>query len=56
MKQISDYVCVMQNGRIIEQGSTQEIFESPKSNYTKKLLILHLKGLKKIIQKETQKF
>ena len=31
VKQISDYVCVMQNGKIIEQGSTQEIFETPKS-------------------------
>ena len=46
----------MQNGKIIEQGSTQEIFESPKSNYTKKLLNFHLKALKKIIQKEFHKF
>ena len=47
VKQISDYVCVMQNGKIIEQGSTQEIFESPKSNYTKKLLNSSPKGFKK---------
>ncbi len=47
VKQISDYVCVMQNGKIIEQGSTQEIFESPKSNYTIKLLNSSPKGFKK---------
>ena len=47
VKQISDYVCVMQNGKIIEQGSTQEIFESPKSNYTKKLLSSSPKGFRK---------
>ena len=47
VKQISDYVCVMQNGKIIEQGSTQEIFEAPKSNYTKKLLNSSPKGFKK---------
>ena len=47
VKQISDTVCVMQNGKIIEQGSTQEIFESPKSNYTKKLLNSSPKGFKK---------
>ena len=46
----------MQNGKIIEQGSTQEIFETPKSNYTKKLLNSSPKGFKKIIQKEFQKF
>ena len=47
VKQISDYVCVMQNGKIIEQGSTQAIFESPKSNYTKKLLNSSPKGFRK---------
>ena len=47
VKQISDYVCVMQNGKIIEQGSTREIFETPKSNYTKKLLNSSPKGFRK---------
>ena len=47
VKQISDYVCVMQNGKIIEQGSTKEVFESPKSNYTKKLLNSSPKGFRK---------
>ena len=47
VKQISDYVCVMQNGKIIEQGSTREIFETPKSNYTKKLLDSSPKGFRK---------
>ena len=55
VKQISDYVCVMQNGKIIEQGSTQEIFESPKSNYTKKLLNSSPKGFKKNNSKRNSK-
>ncbi len=55
VKQISDYVCVMQNGKIIEQGSTQEIFESPKSNYTKKLLNSSPKGFKKNNSKRNPK-
>ena len=47
MKQISDTVCVMQNGKIIEQGTSKEIFEAPKSSYTKKLLNSSPTGFKK---------
>ena len=35
---ISDYVAVMQQGRIVEQGPTQKIFRSPQHAYTKSLL------------------
>ncbi len=34
-----DRVFVMQAGRIVEQGSTKEVFENPKSEYTKMLLL-----------------
>ncbi len=47
VKQISDTVCVMQNGKIIEQGTSKEIFEAPKSSYTKKLLNSSPTGFKK---------
>ena len=38
VREISDEVCVMQNGDIIERGLTENIFNTPKSIYTKKLL------------------
>jgi len=31
-------VIVMHDGKIVEQGSTKEIFTAPKDEYTKKLL------------------
>lgn len=34
----SDRVIVMQEGRIVEQGETRKLFESPQSDYTKVLL------------------
>ena len=36
---ISDRVMVMKNSQLIELGFTEEIFNSPKEEYTKKLLI-----------------
>ena len=38
VRQISDRVCVMYNGKIKETGITKEIFENPKDDYTKHLL------------------
>lgn len=35
---ICDYVVVMQHGKIVEKGPTQEIFEHPKKLYTQSLL------------------
>lgn len=35
---LCDRVMVMQNGRIIEQGTVDEVYDSPKEDYTKKLL------------------
>lgn len=35
---ISDRILVMQKGKIVEQGSTEEIFNNPKEEYTKRLL------------------
>lgn len=36
--QISDTVMVMENGRIVEEGSRDEVFRNPQHPYTKKLL------------------
>ncbi|MDJ0630408.1 MAG: ABC transporter ATP-binding protein [Rhodobacter sp.] len=38
VRKFADRVCVMQNGEIVEQGVTAEIFDNPQHAYTKKLL------------------
>jgi peptide/nickel transport system ATP-binding protein len=38
VRSIAQYVYVAANGRIIEEGPTQSVFEDPRSGYTKKLL------------------
>ncbi|SFE77273.1 microcin C transport system ATP-binding protein [Sulfitobacter brevis] len=38
VRRIADRVCVMQKGKIVEQGPTREIFDNPQHPYTKKLL------------------
>ncbi|MFY9189893.1 MAG: ABC transporter ATP-binding protein [Lawsonella sp.] len=38
VKQIADEVVVMQNGRIVERGETDELYANPQSDYTAKLL------------------
>ena len=38
VKKISDKICVMKNGKIIEQGFSKTIFSNPSQSYTKLLL------------------
>ena len=38
VKAITDRVLVMRNGRIVEEGATQEVFDNPQHEYTKALL------------------
>ncbi|MDJ0826473.1 MAG: ABC transporter ATP-binding protein, partial [Rhodobacter sp.] len=45
VRQFADRVCVMQNGEIVEQGATAEIFANPQHAYTKKLLGAEAAGL-----------
>lgn len=35
---IADRVCVVQNGRIVEQATVDEVFDDPKTDYTRELL------------------
>lgn len=35
---IADRVCVMQQGKIVEQATTEEVFDNPQKDYTKNLL------------------
>ena len=39
IKKICERVCILENGQIIEDGDVEEIINSPKHEYTKKLLI-----------------
>jgi len=38
VRRICDYVCVMHKGDIVEHGKTEDIFNFPKDEYTKKLI------------------
>lgn len=38
IRQISDRVLIMNAGRIVEQGTPDEVFSSPKTDYAKKLI------------------
>ena len=38
VKQFADHVYIMNNGNIVESGSTQQIFNHPQTNYTNHLL------------------
>ena len=38
VRQIADHVCVMDKGRLVETGSTDSVFASPRQDYTRALL------------------
>ncbi|WP_311836249.1 ABC transporter ATP-binding protein [Cellulomonas fimi] len=38
VRQIADHVCVMQDGRIVEQGTADDVFDQPQTPYTQMLL------------------
>ncbi|WP_155849874.1 ATP-binding cassette domain-containing protein, partial [Arthrobacter sp. H41] len=38
VRQIADSVCVMEKGRLVEQGTTDEVFDNPRTAYTQALL------------------
>ncbi|WP_262105657.1 ABC transporter ATP-binding protein [Arthrobacter sp. Marseille-P9274] len=38
VRQIADHVCVMEKGRLVETGSTDSVFASPRQDYTRALL------------------
>jgi microcin C transport system ATP-binding protein len=44
VRKMSDRVCVMTNGTMVEQGTTEQVFEHPRDDYTKHLLAAEPSG------------
>jgi ABC-type microcin C transport system duplicated ATPase subunit YejF len=44
VRALSDYIMVMKNGRVVEQGLTDEIFDQPSMDYTKELMAAAMGG------------
>ncbi len=44
VRHVADRVCVMTQGKIVEEGNTAQIFEHPQHSYTQKLLHAQPKG------------
>ena len=38
VRALSNYVVVLKNGKVVEEGPSEEIFKNPKADYTKALL------------------
>ena len=38
VRYVSDRICVMYFGKIVEQGTAAQVFDNPSNDYTKKLL------------------
>jgi microcin C transport system ATP-binding protein len=38
VRALCNYVIVLKNGRVVEEGPTREIFTNPKDDYTRALL------------------
>src|SRR5436853_2139422 len=45
VRKIADRVCVMSNGKIVEQGPVEEVYTKPQHPYTRALLAAQPKGL-----------
>ena len=43
VKKISDYICIMKNGEIVEQNTKENIFTKPEHPYTKELISVQAK-------------
>ena len=52
VKKISDYICIMKDGKIVEQNTNKNIFTSPQHEYTKKLISSKIK-MKKTLNTKT---
>ncbi len=44
VRKVADRVCVMTEGRIVEQGNTEDVYQNPQHSYTRHLLAAEPKG------------
>ena len=54
VRRIADRVCVMQEGEIVEQGPTRDIFDNPRHPYTIKLLNAEAAGVPGPVPKDAK--
>ena len=54
VRHISDRVCVMRDGAIVEAGATERVFETPTHDYTRALIAAEPKGQPLAVEGETQ--
>ena len=46
VSEVANYVLVMKNGKVVERGTTAELFANPKEEYTQKLIVAIPSGVK----------
>ena len=55
LRALCDRVMIMRDGRIVEEGTTEQVFEAPQEEYTRALMKAAVKGPKeKLLQSEPQ--
>lgn len=52
VENMSDRVCVMQHGKLVETNKTKDIFAKPQEDYTKRLLTSQPKGAPQAVKKD----
>ena len=54
VRHISDRVCVMRDGAIVEEGGTERVFEAPEHDYTRALIAAEPKGAPLAVEGEAE--
>ena len=54
VRHISDRVCVMRDGAIVEEGTTERVFEAPAHDYTRALIAAEPKGAPLAVEGEAE--
>lgn len=54
LRELCDRVMIMKDGKIVEEGSTEQIFESPQRTYTRELMKAAVKGPKEKREEEAE--
>lgn len=52
LRELCDRVMIMRDGVVVEEGTTEQIFEHPERNYTKRLMAAAVKGPKELSEEQ----